>query len=79
MFTEKTRAAKDYSQGNRRTQGKIAKKAGKMRVFLERCGNHRWKCGSALPIRSAFACAGAASRPANGGKASRGRQLATTM
>jgi len=35
MFTEKTRAAKDYSQGNRRRQGKIAKKAGKMRVFLE--------------------------------------------
>src|SRR6266480_2159538 len=35
MFTEKTRAAKDYSQGNRRRQGKIAKKAGKMRVFFK--------------------------------------------
>jgi len=29
----KTRAEWDYSQGNRRTQGKIAKKAGKMRIF----------------------------------------------
>jgi len=32
-----------------------------MRVFLERCGNHRWKCGSALPVPTAFAGAGAAS------------------
>jgi hypothetical protein len=29
----KTRAARDYSQGKLRTQGKTAKKAGKMRIF----------------------------------------------
>jgi len=33
-----------------------------MRVFLERCGNRRWKCGSALALRTAFACPTAASR-----------------
>jgi hypothetical protein len=32
----KTRAAKNYSQGNRGTQGKIAKKAEKMRIFRGR-------------------------------------------
>jgi hypothetical protein len=36
VFHSKTRAAKDYSQGKSRTQGKIAKKAGKMQIFLER-------------------------------------------
>jgi hypothetical protein len=36
IFTEKTRAARNYSQGNRGTQGKIAKKAEKMRVFWGR-------------------------------------------
>jgi hypothetical protein len=41
IFCGKTRAAKDYSQGKRRTQGKIAKKAGKMKIFGEPCGNHR--------------------------------------
>jgi hypothetical protein len=33
VFLRKTRAARDYSQGKRRTQGKTAKKAGKMLVF----------------------------------------------
>jgi hypothetical protein len=37
----KTRAGKDYSQAGKRTQGKTAKKAGKMQVFLEVCGNRR--------------------------------------
>jgi hypothetical protein len=37
----KTRAAKDYSQAGKRTQGKTAKKAGKMQVFLGVCGNRR--------------------------------------
>jgi len=32
----KTRAAKNYSQGNRGTQGKIAKKAEKMQIFQGR-------------------------------------------
>jgi len=36
IFTEKTRAARNYSQGNRGTQGKIAKKAEKMRIFRGR-------------------------------------------
>jgi hypothetical protein len=35
-FSEKTRAASDYNQGNKRTQVKIAKKAGKMRFFSGR-------------------------------------------
>jgi hypothetical protein len=37
----KTRAARDYSQGKGGTQGKIAKKAGKMQILLRVCGNHR--------------------------------------
>jgi hypothetical protein len=36
FFCGKTRAERDYSQGKRRTQGKTAKKAGKMRIFLKR-------------------------------------------
>jgi hypothetical protein len=36
IFTKKTRAARNYSQGNRGTQGKIAKKAEKMRIFQGR-------------------------------------------
>jgi hypothetical protein len=36
IFSEKTRAARNYSQGNRGTQGKIAKKAEKMRIFRGR-------------------------------------------
>src|SRR5437773_9998399 len=43
--SEKTRAGRDYSQGKSRTQGKIAKKAGKMKIFLEACGNHRLNSG----------------------------------
>src|SRR5262249_60531514 len=43
--TEMVRAGRDYSQGKRRTQGKIAKKAVKMRVFLNGCGNSSQKCG----------------------------------
>jgi len=39
IFTEKTRAARNYSQGNRGTQGKIAKKAEKMRIFRGRVEN----------------------------------------
>jgi hypothetical protein len=41
VFQRKTRAARDYSQGKWRTQGKIAKKAGKMRFFSQACGNPR--------------------------------------
>jgi hypothetical protein len=36
FFCGKTRAESDYSQGKRRTQGKTAKKAGKMQIFLGR-------------------------------------------
>jgi len=36
FFCGKTRAERDYSQGKRRTQGKTAKKAEKMRIFLRR-------------------------------------------
>jgi len=41
FFCEKTRAGRHYSQGNTGTQGKIAKKAEKMRIFWRACGNHR--------------------------------------
>jgi hypothetical protein len=33
FFCGKTRAERDYNQGNRITQGKTAKKAGKMQFF----------------------------------------------
>jgi len=39
FFCVKTRAEGDYSQGKWRTQGKIAKKAVKMRLFLRRVEN----------------------------------------
>src|SRR5207247_10450243 len=42
---QKSREGRQYSQRKRRTQGKIAKKAGKMKIFLEACGNHRLNSG----------------------------------
>jgi hypothetical protein len=49
FFRVKTRAERDYSQGKRRTQGKTAKKAGKMQVFL---GHVEIPCKNAGSARS---------------------------
>jgi hypothetical protein len=63
----KTRAAKNYSQGNRGTQGKIAKKAEKMQIFQGRVEIPAKNAVPGLPlaIRTGFECPYQADRRGN--------------
>jgi hypothetical protein len=63
----KTRAAKNYNQGNRGTQGKIAKKAEKMQIFQGRVEIPAENAVPGLPaaFERAFECPYQADRRGN--------------